>query len=191
MYHEFITYITDAGLSTDEAAQLCALATKRSIRRKEALLQYGDVCRYKAFVIKGLLRTYRTKEDGSEHVIQFSSENNWNVEPESYDTGTPSAYTVDALEASEVLIWTKKDFEALKIQIPRLAAFSQQIISANVHINRQRLFKAISSSAEEKYDDFMQTYPGLLNRLPLHMIASYLGVTRETLSRIRQAQVSR
>jgi CRP/FNR family transcriptional regulator len=79
----------------------------------------------------------------------------------------------------------------LKVQIPGLAAFSQQIISANVHINRQRLFKAISSSAEEKYDDFMQTYPGLLNRLPLHMIASYLGVTRETLSRIRQAQVSR
>jgi CRP-like cAMP-binding protein len=72
MYSEFESYITNVGLSKADAEQICALATKRIIRRKEALLQHGDVCRYKAFVVKGILRTYRTKEDGSEHIIQFS-----------------------------------------------------------------------------------------------------------------------
>lgn len=188
----FQTYITQAaGLSAEEAEQMYALAIKRSIRRKETLLQQGEICRYKAFVVQGLLRTYRIKEDGSEHIIQFSPENHWKVEPESYDKEAPSVYSIAALEASEVLLWTKKDFTDLQEHIPALKLFSQRVISDNIYLNRQRVYTAISSSAEEKYDEFIKDYSNLFARVPLHMVASYLGVSRETLSRIRHAQVSR
>jgi CRP-like cAMP-binding protein len=192
MITSFKTYIQkQAGLTDAEVELMCAAALKRTLRRKEPLLQEGEICRYKAFVITGLLRIYRTKEDGSEHIIQFSPENNWNVEPESYDKLTPSNYHIDALEPSEVLLWAKNDFVALQEQIPKLKDFSQRIIADNIYLNRQRVFSTISSSAEEKYDEFIKSYPGVFVRVPLHMVASYLGVTRETLSRIRHAQVSR
>lgn len=189
---EFKTYIkAQAGLKDEEAEQVCSAAIERLLRRKEHILQQGEVCRYKAFVVKGLLRTYRTKEDGSEHIIQFSPENNWNVEPESYDKLAPSNYNIDALEASEVLLWTRNEFIQLQEKIPRLKAFSQKVIADNIYLNRQRVFSSISSTAEEKYDEFIKNYTGVFARVPLHMVASYLGVTRETLSRIRHAQVSR
>jgi CRP-like cAMP-binding protein len=192
MLTEFKTYIQEqAGLTDAEVELIYATALKRSLRRKEAILQQGDICRYKVFVVKGLLRIYRTKEDGSEYILQFSPENNWNVEPESYDKLTPSKYNIDALEPSEVLLWTKSNFVALQESIPQLKVFSQRIIADNIYLNRQRVFSTISSTAEEKYDEFIKNYPGVFARVPLHMVASYLGVTRETLSRIRHAQVSR
>jgi CRP/FNR family transcriptional regulator len=188
----FKTYIQQQAALTDEEVELMyAAAIKRSLRRKEPLLREGEICRYKAFVLKGLLRIYRTKEDGGEYIIQFSPENNWNVEPESYDKTTPSKYNIDALEPSEVLLWARNDFVALQDRIPKLKAFSQRVIADNIYLNRQRVYSTISSSAEEKYDEFIKSYPGVFARVPLHMVASYLGVTRETLSRIRHAQVSR
>ncbi|MFD2148521.1 Crp/Fnr family transcriptional regulator [Mucilaginibacter antarcticus] len=188
----FKTYIQQqAGLSATETDQVYGLALQRNISRKGVLLQEGDVCRHKVFIAKGLLRTYRAKSDGSEHIIQFSPENSWTVEPESYDKSIPSAYTIDALEPCDVLLWTKKDFVSLQEDIPKLKSFSQHVISNNIYINRQRVFSTISSSAEEKYDEFIRQHPNLFARVPLHMVASYLGVSRETLSRIRNAQVSR
>ncbi|MES2808100.1 MAG: Crp/Fnr family transcriptional regulator [Bacteroidota bacterium] len=192
MFNTFKTYIqAQADLSDEEVQQMYDLATERSLRRKEMLLQEGEICRYKVFIAKGLLRTYRIKEDGSEHIIQFSPENGWTVEPESYDKVIPTAYNIDALEASELLLWTKKDFVDLQESIPKLKSFSQRVISNSTYIIRERVYSAISSSAEEKYDEFVKQHPSLFARVPLHMVASYLGVSRETLSRIRIAQVGR
>jgi len=188
----FKNYIkAQAGLSDPEIDLILSLATLRTIRKKEFLLRDGEVCRYKAFIAQGLFRVYRSKEDGSEYILKFATEDNWMVEPDSYDNRIPSKYNIDALEDSEVLLWTKPDFEHLLAQIPALKAFSQRIISANIYSTQQRVYSSISSTAEEKYDEFMQTYPDIYARVPLHMVASYLGVTRETLSRVRHAQVKR
>jgi CRP-like cAMP-binding protein len=191
MFAEFEKYIKEKALLTDEDIKLFReTAVERTLRRKDFLLQDGELCRYKTFVSKGFLRTYRTTGDGSEHIMQFSPENSWTTDAESYENNTPSSNNIDALEYSELVMWTKKDFDYLFEKIPELKAYSEKLIYRNLHLSRQRIFTAISATAEEKYDEFVKTYPDILNRAPLHMVASFLGVSRETLSRIRHAQVS-
>lgn len=190
MFAEFESYIKEQAKLSDEDLKLIrSMAVERTVRRKQFLLHQGQVCRYKIFVSKGLLRTYRTREDGSEHVIVFSPENWWTTDPESYENLTPALYNIDALEDSEVILWTKNDFVDLFARIPGLKAYSEKLISQNFISSRQRIFSAISSTAEEKYDEFIETYPDIFARVPLHMVASYLGVSRKTLSRIRYTQL--
>jgi CRP-like cAMP-binding protein len=129
--------------------------------------------------------------DGSEHILQFSPENNWVVDGESYDYQTPSLFNIAAVERSETLSWSRADFSQLLSEIPKLSTFSQQLISRSNYNGRQRLFIALSATPEERYEDFVKTFPDLLARLPLHMIAAYLGISLKTLTRIRHAQVRR
>jgi CRP-like cAMP-binding protein len=190
MFAEFEKYIREHTSVTDNDIKLFReTAIERTMRRKDFLLREGEICRYKAFVSKGFLRTYRTTENGNEHIMQFSPENSWTTDPESLANLTPSVCNIDALELTEVVMWTKKDFDYLFDNIPELKTYTDKLIYRNLHRTRERVFSAISSNAEEKYDEFIKTYPGILARVPLHMVASFLGVSRETLSRIRHAQV--
>jgi CRP-like cAMP-binding protein len=191
MFSTFETYIKErANLSTEDIKLMHSLAIEKAMRRKEFVFQQGEVCRYKIFVSKGLLRAYSTRADGSEHIIQFSPENSWTTDPESFSKTIPSSCSIDALEHSEVILWTRKDFGFLLATIPGLKAYSEELISRSNIIIRQRVLSTISSTAEEKYEDFIKKYPDIFARVPLHMVASYLGVSRETLSRIRHGQIS-
>ena len=191
MFTQFENYIKEqASLTDGEVTLIRSLAVEKTLRRKEFLFQQGGVCRYKVFVSKGLLRSYSSRQDGSEHIIQFAPENSWTTDPESFRNSTPSACSIDALEHSEVILWTRKDFGHLLASIPGLKDFSEDMVSRSNIIIRQRVLTTISSTAEEKYDEFVKNYPDIFARVPLHMVASYLGVSRETLSRIRHAQIS-
>jgi ribosomal protein L10 len=88
-------------------------------------------------------------------------------------------------------MWAKDEFDTLLEELPVLKELSLQLISRSGHNNRQRLFTALSASPEEKYDSFVQQYPELLSRLPLHMIAAYLGISLKTLTRIRHSRLPR
>ncbi len=192
MFAEFEQYISAQAQLSDREISLCReTAVEKTLRRKDFLLQEGDICRYKSFVSKGFLRTYRTADNGQQHIMQFSPENNWVTDPESYNHHLPSCYNIDALEQTELVMWTKKDFDYLFSHIPALKVYSDELVSRNLYRTRERVFSALSATAEEKYEMFVQTYPGMLARVPLHMVASFLGVSRETLSRIRHAQVKR
>jgi CRP/FNR family transcriptional regulator len=188
----FETYLrAHTSLSNEDIEQIASAAMPRTLRQKEMLLQEAQVCRYKTFVIKGLLRTFGRVEDGSEHILHFSAENSWVVDAESYDRQAPSLFNIAAVERSELLLWTKADFDRLLADIPGLSAFSQQLIARSNYSSRQRLFTALSGTPEEKYANFVQTSPQLLARLPLHLIAAYLGISLKTLTRIRHAQLHR
>lgn len=188
----FETYLrTQTNLSDEEIAKVCSLAMPRTIHRNELLLRTGQVCRHKIFVSKGLLRNFGVAADGSEHVLQFSPEHSWTLDVESYDRQTPAQFNIAAVERSEVLLWTKADFDALLAAIPALKALARQLISHNIYNSRHRLLSTLSATPEEKYEDFLSTFPDLLARLPLHMIASYLGISLKTLTRIRHAQLHR
>jgi len=188
----FETYLRSHIALGDAAVEQIVLAAKPvSLQRNEALLQPGQICRHKVFIVKGLLRLYGIGADGSEHILQFSPENGWAVEPESYHHQSPSQFTIAAIERSDVLLWAKPDFDRLLKNIPELSILSDHLVSRSNFSNRQRLFTTLSSTPEEKYDNFIQTYPDLLARLPLHMIAAYLGISLKTLTRIRHAQVRR
>lgn len=189
---EFEIYLrAHTRLDSADIARIQSLATTRSLRRNEFLLREGEICRHKVFVIHGLLRTYGTAADGSEHILQFSPEHSWTLDVESYDKQQPALYNIAAIENSDILLWPKADFESLLANIPLLKSFSQLLISRNIYTSRQRLLTALSATPEEKYQDFVQSSPDLLTRLPLHMIAAYLGISIKTLTRIRQAQLRR
>ena len=192
MLPEFETYLRSRSDLTDTDIQrITGRAVLRNIHRNELLLQEGQICRHKIFILKGLLRTFGTAADGSEHVLLFSQELNWTLDVESYDKQTPSRFNIAAVENSDVLLWGKTDFDFLLADIPALKAFAQKLISNNIYNSRQRLLTTLSGSPQEKYEDFVRNFPGLLPRLPLHMIASYLGISLKTLTRIRHAQLHR
>jgi CRP-like cAMP-binding protein len=188
----FETYLrTHVSLGDAEIERIVSSARRRSVQRNEVLLQQGQVCRHKTFVIKGLLRNFGTAADGTESILQFSPENSWTLDAESYHLLTPSLFSIAAIERSEVLQWHKAEFDRLLNDIPLLNNFSQQLVSRNNYNSRNRLFTTLSATPEEKYELFVKTYPDLLGRLPLHMIAAYLGISLKTLTRIRHSQIHR
>lgn len=159
--------------------------TIKKLRKKQYLLQEGDIWRYNAFVSKGFLRTYRVDDKGQEHYLQFSIENWWAGDRQSYIADEPATYNIDAFEDSEVVLISKEDFEDLLIEFPAFNRFMRNLMEKSFIALRNRIHSNISFSAEEKYQDFLKTYPNMTNRMPQHMIASYLGITPETLSRVR------
>ncbi|KOS08442.1 cyclic nucleotide-binding protein [Flavobacterium akiainvivens] len=186
------TYLTNRAPLPDEAVQrIYSLALERRLTRNEALFNVGDVCRYKVFVVKGLLHTFNNTEDGHEHILQLSPENTWTLDVESYELQTPSRFSIAAVEHSEVLLWQKDDFDMLLREIPEFKLFAEGLIAEYVHSSRRRIFEMLSNSPEEQYDAFIQANPELAARLPLRMIAAYLGMSLKTLTRIRHAQLQR
>lgn len=192
MVAAFDTYLrTHSTLTDDEIAQIAAAGINRSLQRNESLLQEGQVCRHKTYVVSGLLRIYGLVADGSEHILQFAPEAHWTLDAESYDHQKPSIFNITAVERSELICWSKPVFDSLLADIPALRALSQQLMSRSNYGNRQRLFTTLSGTPEVRYEEFVRNHPNLQNRLPLHMIAAYLGISLKTLTRIRHAQIRR
>ena len=192
MQPEFYNYLKEQSDLPDDVIQTISnLAEQRTVRRNEHLLTAGDVCRHKVFIIKGLLRTYSISTNGNEHILQFSPELSWTLDVESYDKETPSLINIAAVESSEILLWKKNDFNTLLKDFPLLKQFSEQLIARTIYQNRQRIMTNLSATPEEKYEDFVSNFPGYLNRLSLHMIAAYLGMSLKTLTRIRHTQLHR
>ena len=191
MFEIFETYITANGDFTPEDLQFIrSLSIVKKVRRKEFLLQEGEVCRYKIFIAKGLLKSYYLRHDGTEHIMRFSPENSWATDPESLRNQTPAQSNIEALENSEVVMWTRESLAELFASIPAFKAYMDRLISSALKSSHERIRMNLSYTSEEKYEDFITSFPDVFRRVPLHMVASYLGVSRETLSRIRHAKTS-
>jgi CRP-like cAMP-binding protein len=187
MFEVFQKYLSDKIAITQEELDLVqSLSFLKKLRKRQYLLQEGDVWKYYAFVCKGCLRTYRTDEKGQEHIMQFSIENWWAGDLESLRSGLPAKSAIEALEDAEVLLFTKENFDIMQQRIPAFKTMVEDILARSFIVHQNRIHAAISYTAEEKYTNFTNSYPQIFNRVPLHMIASYLGVTAETLSRIRK-----
>ncbi|HRE50753.1 MAG TPA: Crp/Fnr family transcriptional regulator [Flavitalea sp.] len=177
---------------TEEEFDFCkTLFIPKKLRKKQYLLQEGDASAYTAFVEKGMLRTYSIDEKGNEHILQFSSEGWWVSDLYSFLTGEPSLFTIDALEDSELLLITKASWDKLLDKIPAFERYFRILIQNNLIATQRRLISSISETAEKKYLKLLDSQPDCIQRVPQHMIASYLGITRETLSRIRSQMSAR
>ncbi|QEH40128.1 Crp/Fnr family transcriptional regulator [Chitinophaga sp. XS-30] len=187
MFESLAKYLVEKGsLTGDELRLVEEVTIPKKIRKHQYLLQEGDVSHFQSFVAKGCLRLYRVGEDGRDHIMRFAIENWWINDYSSYQSGQPSRYNIDALENSELLMIEKGKFNYLVETIPNFKNLIEQLTANNYEAHQNRIFSNISDTAEEKYDNFLRTYSTIYDRVPLHMIASFLGLSRETLSRVRQ-----
>lgn len=160
--------------------------TVKKLRKRQYLLQEGDVCKYTAFVNKGVLRSYTVDNKGSEHILQFALEGWWMADLYSFLTNEPSLFYMEALEDVELLLITHDAWESLLSKNPKFEHYFRLLIQNNLIATQRRLMGSLSETAESKYLKFIKSQPECLQRVPQHMIASYLGITRETLSRLRK-----
>ncbi len=181
--------LSETTLTKDELKKVCSFTTLKKLRRKQLLLHEGEICRHKIFVVKGLLRNYSTKDDGTEYNMRFTPENYWTIDAASYNNRQPSKLNIEALENTEVLLWQKEDMESLFAAIPAFKLYSEKLIAGSLDASQKRVLMNISFTPEEKYQEFITSFPDIFQRVPLHMVASYRGVSRETLSRVRHARI--
>ena len=186
MYEVFKTYLDNKISLTEEQHEwIRSFSVVKKLRKRQYLLQQGDHWNNKAFVTKGLLRTYSVDERGFEHVISFAMENWWAGDREALLSGQPSRFNIDAIEDSEIVIIKKPKFDILCREIPAFGEMVNIILERSFIAFQNRINDSISTPVEERYLNFVQQYPSLAARVPSNMIASYLGITRETLSRIK------
>jgi CRP-like cAMP-binding protein len=184
---DLLNYIRAKALLTDaELAAVAEVCHVKRLKKRQFLLQEGDVWKYHAFIARGCLRTYTVDDKGNEHIIYFAVENWWIGDRESLTTGQPSIFNIDALEDCELILISKENFENLCTGIPLFNEMVNTILQKSFLVAQGRIHSFISLTAEEKYIRFLEKYPHLPMRVPQGMIASYLGITAETLSRIRK-----
>ena len=162
----------------------------KKLRKKRFLLEEGEPCIYTTFVEKGLLRSFTIDEKGNEHILQFGMEGWWVADLYSFLTGEPSEYNIEALEDCELLLITKSSWDLLLDEVPAFERYFRILIQNNLIATQRRLMGTISTTAEERYTRLLHDFPRISQRVPQHMIASYIGVTRETLSRLRSQMTS-
>jgi CRP-like cAMP-binding protein len=170
-----------------ERLSLCTVQYEtKKVSKGELLLQYGEVCRNTFFVEKGLLRMFSIDKNGKEHIIQFAPEN-WLIgDRSSLYFSEKSNYYIEAVEDSEVSVLQRDFFNKLLEEFPNSIEKNDLILQKHVKSLQDRINSLLGETAEERYLKFIKMYPDLLLRVPQWMVASYLGITPESLSRVRK-----
>ena len=189
MEKSFLTYIQsycNSRISSEDVRLLELTFKSKKLRRKQCFLREGEVCKYSAFILKGAMRQYTVDDNGVEHMVHLSIENCWVVDAESWVMCTPSNFYIDAWEDTELLLITRAEAVTLVNDCPAFTEMRRQLDERNHIATQKRINSSISYSAEKRYVDFANRHPDILQRFPQHLIASYLGITKDTLSRVRK-----
>ncbi|MCU0348686.1 MAG: Crp/Fnr family transcriptional regulator [Saprospiraceae bacterium] len=173
-------------LDEREVDFLKTIFTENRVRRRQYLLQAGDVCQFNSFVVEGCLRMYMVDDQGKEHNLQFAIENWWILDMESFYLGKPSSLYIEAVESSIVYQIKNEDQFKLFVSYPKFNRIFRVLCENALIASQKRVLQNISSTAEERYKHFLDQYPKLVNRISNTQIASYIGVTPEFLSAIRK-----
>ena len=175
-----------ASFSAEELAFMRTLFVPRRLAAGDCLQRAGDVARHAAFVAHGCLRSYVIDAKGKEHVVQFAPEQWWLADSISLGTGAPSQYFYAAIEDSDLLLIDGPSHQQIVARVPAYSAAMSAGLQKHAAAKDVRIVKALSATAAERYLDFMHTFPTVAQRVPQWMLASYLGVSPETISRIRK-----
>jgi len=172
-------------LSQEEKELVADRFQPRLFRNKQFALQEGDLCNQFIFVVRGCLRMYKIDDKGAMHILQFAAENYWILDLGSFHGLKPSTLNIDAIEDSVVLQINRDNLISLYTSAPKFDRIFRVLIENSFVRLQERLLQSISSTAEERYQSFLTNYPHLVNRLSLVQIASFIGITPESLSRLR------
>jgi CRP-like cAMP-binding protein len=184
---DYIERKSQTKLTESERNVLAGALKPKRLRKGQFFLQEGDVCRCMGFIARGATRLFSDDKKGHEHILKFGVEEWWAGDYESFHMLTPSKYYVEALEETDMLLITNDQLQEFSQTIPAIRAMVEALDLGAAIADSKRMHAVISLNAEERYEDLARTYPHFLQRFPQNMIASYLGISPETLSRIRHA----
>ncbi|KYH07276.1 cyclic nucleotide-binding protein [Chryseobacterium cucumeris] len=187
MFEVLLSHIENKVDITDEQKnRIQSYFTLKKLRRKQYLLMEGDVCKSLSFVSKGLLKSYFLDEKGNEHINMFAFEGWWISDFNSFINQEKSVLNIDAIEETEVLMITLENYEKMMLEIPMMDRYFRILYQNSLVTKDYRLIVSNSYTAEEKYLQLVQKNPEMIKRVPHNLIASYLGLAPETVSRIRK-----
>lgn len=175
-----------AALTGEQMELLSAYITEKSFLKGSRLLRQGNVCSEMFFVEEGLLRSFTIDDGGKEHIIQFAPENWWIGDRDSFYFERPSLFFIDAIEDTTVAVLQKEFFTKAAAMSSSFNQFNTMALHNSIRYMQCRINALLSHTAEQRYLDFVELYPSLLLRVPQWMIAAYLGITPESLSRVRK-----
>jgi CRP-like cAMP-binding protein len=187
MLDSFKTYFQSKNNLTDEQfLSISGSLQFKKVEKGSILLHQGDICHFSFFVSKGLLRSYTIDQTGKEHIIQFAPEN-WIIsDRSSFYFNEPSELFIDAVEETEIVFIDKKFINAAAETSATFRKQDNTALHNHIRQLQKRVNLLLGATAEQRYLDFIAIYPSLTLRIPQWMIASYLGITPETLSRVRK-----
>ena len=172
-------------LTEEEEQKLVGLISTRKLLKGQYFLQQGDICKFSGFVVSGCTKTFYVDDEGQEHVVMFSTEDWWTSDMGSYIAQKPADFNVQCLEKTELIQFSFEQQEEMLRQIPKLERFFRIIIERALVASQKRVVRNLSMSAKDRYLFFRNEYPKIEQRIPQYLIASYLGITKEFLSKIK------
>ena len=180
---DYINRIVD--LTEEEERLLTSFISTRKLLKGQYFLQQGDVCKFSGFVISGCTKTFYVDDEGQEHVVMFSIEDWWTSDMGSYITQKPADFNVQCLENTELIQFSYENQQQMMQEIPKLERFFRIIVQRALVASQKRIVRNMSMSAKDRYLFFRKEYPKIEQRIPQYLIASYLGITKEFLSKIK------
>ncbi|REC50126.1 Crp/Fnr family transcriptional regulator [Chryseobacterium pennipullorum] len=171
-------------LSDEEFETVQSLFIKRKFRKRQFVIQENQMVSEIYLIEKGLLKSSFTDQTGKEHILQFAAANWWISDFAGFFKKEPSSLAVDCIEDTEMYAVSHENLQVLCSEIPVMEHFFRIKSNFGYVALQQRILSLMSKSAKERYEDFVQQYPGFINHLPKQLIAAYLGISRETLSRL-------
>lgn len=190
LFFDYLKKFSSEPITEEEKVMFIKAFIPFKLRKRQYFLQAGNQCKHFAFITKGAMRQYTVDDKGTEHIARLGIENWWMGDRESFIMSKPSTYHIDTWEDTEMLIISRPDTLLLK-NIPAFSAMTNQLDDRNNMANQRRITSFISYSAEKRYTDLLSCYPQLVSRFPQHIIASYLGITKDTLSRVKHQRFSK
>ncbi|MCL5130359.1 Crp/Fnr family transcriptional regulator [Algibacter sp. L4_22] len=172
-------------LTPKEEAFLESKVTYRKYLKGQYVIQQGDICKYECFVISGCTKTFYLDQEGQEHMVMFAIENWWTADMGSFISQTPADYNVQCLENTELILFAYDELEELYAEIPKLERLFRQIVERAFVASQKRIVRNFSLTAKERYLYFKNQYPQIEERIPQYLVASFLGITKEFLSKIK------
>ncbi|MEM7380994.1 MAG: Crp/Fnr family transcriptional regulator [Bacteroidota bacterium] len=172
-------------LSDEECSIIADHVKLRNYLKHQYIVQQGDVCKYESFILSGCAKTFFINSEGNEHVVSLAIENWWAADLGSFISREPSDYNVQCLENSRVVQFSYEAMEQLYEKIPQMERFIRLIMQNAYVAAQKRVLRNHSMPAKERYLIFRKQYPNIEQRVPQYLIASYLGITKQFLSKIR------
>lgn len=187
----YINHITCTEIPDEEFSHLEEAFTAKTVKKRQFILHEGSVCKYMSFIVKGAMRQYCIDEKGNEHIVGLGIEGWWISDRGSFINGTSSKYNIDAVEDTQLLMTTMEKISILQERSPSFFRMSHILDQNSFVASQKRIEASISYTAEEKFLFLMETNPTFIQRFPQNMLASYLGLSPETLSRVRKSLLTK